>query len=76
MVNCLSSCYYWDISFDHDLSVGQEEIVPKTNVIMALAKVMIAAAWADGSVNNDEINSLKDLLFQLPEMTDSDLKPI
>ena len=46
--------------------------MPKTNVIMALAKVMIAAAWADGSINNDEINSLKDLLFQLPEMTASD----
>jgi uncharacterized tellurite resistance protein B-like protein len=39
---------------------------------MALAKVMIAAAWADGDVNNDEMNSLKDLLFQLPEMTASD----
>jgi uncharacterized tellurite resistance protein B-like protein len=39
---------------------------------MALAKVMIAAAWADGSVTNEEMNSLKDLLFQLPEMTASD----
>ena len=46
--------------------------MPKSNVIMALAKVLIAAAWADGSVTNDEINSLKDLLFQLPEMTASD----
>ena len=46
--------------------------MPKTNVIMALAKVLIAAAWADGSIDNDEINSLKDLLFQLPEMTASD----
>jgi uncharacterized tellurite resistance protein B-like protein len=44
----------------------------KSNVVMALAKVMIAAAWADGTINNDEINSLKDLLFQLPEMTASD----
>jgi uncharacterized tellurite resistance protein B-like protein len=44
----------------------------KSSVVMALAKVMIAAAWADGSINNDEINSLKDLLFQLPEMTASD----
>ena len=39
---------------------------------MALAKVMIAAAWADGTISNDEINNLKDLLFQLPEMTASD----
>ena len=39
---------------------------------MALAKVMIATAWTDGSVTNEEMNSLKDLLFQLPEMTASD----
>lgn len=41
-------------------------------VIKPLAKVMIAAAWSDGSISNDEINCLKDLLFQLPEMTASD----
>lgn len=41
-------------------------------VVMALSKVMIAAAWADGNVSREEINSLKDLLFQLPEMTASD----
>jgi len=46
--------------------------VPRSDAIMALAKVMIAAAWADGSISNDEMNSLKDLLFQLPEMTTSD----
>jgi len=46
--------------------------VSESNAVMALAKVMIAAAWADGSINNDEMNSLKDLLFQLPEMTASD----
>ncbi len=44
----------------------------KSDAIMALAKVMIAAAWADGSVSHEELNSLKDLLFQLPEMTASD----
>ncbi|MGW8251633.1 MAG: tellurite resistance TerB family protein [Anaerolineales bacterium] len=43
-----------------------------SNVIMALAKVMIATAWADGSITNDEINCLKDLLFQMPEMTARD----
>lgn len=43
-----------------------------SNVVKALAKVMIAAAWADGSVSYQEINSLKDLLFQLPGMTASD----
>ena len=41
-------------------------------VIMALAKVMVAAAWADGDVSLDEVNSLKDLLFHLPEMTAGD----
>ena len=54
------------------MNTGQEEIVPKSDAIMALAKVMIAAAWADGSASHEEINSLKDLLFQLPEMTASD----
>ena len=43
-----------------------------SDVITALAKVLIATAWADGSVTYQEINSLKDLLFQLPEMTASD----
>jgi uncharacterized tellurite resistance protein B-like protein len=43
-----------------------------TKVVMALGKVMIAAAWADGNVSREEINSLKDLLFQLPDMTASD----
>jgi uncharacterized tellurite resistance protein B-like protein len=42
------------------------------NTIKTIAKVMIAAAWADGSVSPEEINSLKDLLFQLPDMTASD----
>jgi uncharacterized tellurite resistance protein B-like protein len=46
--------------------------MPKTDLIMALAKVIIAAAWADGEVANEEINSLKDLLFQLPNMTAKD----
>jgi uncharacterized tellurite resistance protein B-like protein len=39
---------------------------------MPLAKVMIATAWADGTIQNDEINNLKDLLFQLHGMTASD----
>ncbi len=43
-----------------------------SEIVMPLAKVMIAAAWADGSITRDEINSLKDLLFQLPEMTAND----
>ncbi|MCJ7621991.1 MAG: TerB family tellurite resistance protein [Anaerolineaceae bacterium] len=41
-------------------------------LIMALAKVIIAAAWSDGEMSLSEINSLKDLLFHLPDLTSSD----
>jgi uncharacterized tellurite resistance protein B-like protein len=44
----------------------------QSRLIMALAKVIIAAAWADGKISNEEINSLKDLLFRLPDMTARD----
>lgn len=37
------------------------------NVILALAKVIIAAAWADGDMTNEEINSVKDLVFRLTQ---------
>jgi hypothetical protein len=37
-------------------------------MIMTLGKVIVAAAWADGEVAHDEVNSLKDLLFHLPEL--------
>ncbi|MCB0163040.1 MAG: TerB family tellurite resistance protein [Anaerolineae bacterium] len=40
--------------------------MPSENLIMTLGKVIVAAAWADGEITNDEINSLKDLLFYLP----------
>jgi len=32
---------------------------------MDLSKLLIAAAWADGKLQNEEINSLKDLIFSL-----------
>jgi uncharacterized tellurite resistance protein B-like protein len=38
------------------------------DLILTLAKVIIAAAWADGEVTLEEINSLKYLLFQLPNV--------
>jgi len=38
--------------------------------IMNLAKLMIAAAWADGTLSNEEKNSLKDLMFSFPELSD------
>lgn len=37
-------------------------------LILTLAKVIIAAAWADGEISHEEENSLKDLLFQLPQI--------
>ena len=38
------------------------------NFIFTLSKVIIAAAWADGEIHHDERNSLKDLLFRLPQI--------
>jgi uncharacterized tellurite resistance protein B-like protein len=35
------------------------------NLILKLARVLIAVAWVDGEVSTEEINSLKDLLFRL-----------
>jgi len=40
-----------------------------SSLILTLGKVLVAAAWADHRVTLDEINSLKDLLFRLPELT-------
>lgn len=42
------------------------------NLILTLGKVLIAAAWADGKITHEEINSLKDLLFRLPKLSDRD----
>lgn len=44
----------------------------KNDLILSLAKVIVAAAWADGELGHDEVNSLKDLLFRLPDLTASD----
>ena len=40
--------------------------------IIDLAKVLIAASWADGQLTNEEINALKDLLFSLGEVSADD----
>jgi uncharacterized tellurite resistance protein B-like protein len=37
-----------------------------------LAKLLIAAAWADGEVTSDEVNILKDLIFNLPDINGKD----
>lgn len=39
------------------------------DLIMTLGKVIIAAAWADGEITNDEENCLKDLIYNLPDVT-------
>ena len=43
--------------------------MPGREFIMDLAKLLIAAAWADGELQNEEINSLKDLLFNLEDVS-------
>ncbi len=35
------------------------------DVLLKLARVIIAIAWVDGEVTNEEVNSLKDLLFKM-----------
>ncbi len=34
-------------------------------IILKLARVIIAVAWSDGEMSNDEVNCLKDLLFTM-----------
>ena len=41
-------------------------------MILELAKMAIAASWADGVLSNDEINALKDLLFRIDDVTGED----
>jgi uncharacterized tellurite resistance protein B-like protein len=46
--------------------------MPQERLIMTLAKVLIAAAWADGDLSHEEINSMKDLLWRLPQLSARD----
>ncbi len=41
----------------------------RQSLILALAKVLVAAAWADGDLDHEEVNSMKDLLWRLPQLT-------
>lgn len=41
----------------------------KESLILALAKVLVAAAWADGELTHEEANSMKDLLWRLPQLS-------
>ena len=44
----------------------------KNSLEYKLAKLLIAASWADGDIHTDEINVLKDLIFNLPGITGED----
>ena len=44
----------------------------RTGLVMELAKLVVAAAWADGKLTHDEINALKDLVFRLPDINARD----
>lgn len=44
-------------------------VTDRSELVMTLGKVLIAAAWADHDLADEEVNSLKDLLFHLPDLT-------
>ena len=44
----------------------------RKDLIMTLAKALIAAAWSDGEISLDERNCLKDFLFNLRELSARD----
>jgi uncharacterized tellurite resistance protein B-like protein len=44
----------------------------RKELIMTLAKTLIAAAWSDGEISLDERNCLKELLFNLRDLTAHD----
>jgi uncharacterized tellurite resistance protein B-like protein len=39
------------------------------HLILTLAKVVLAEAWADGELTREEVNSMKDVLFRLPQIS-------
>ncbi len=50
----------------------QDAIMNRQHLVLDLSKLVIAAAWADGKMCNDEKNALKDLLFHLDEVSGED----
>ena len=48
----------------------------RKNLVMSLAKLMIAAAWADQKLSNSEINALKDLLFTIGGISGEDWREL
>ncbi len=49
-------------------------MTPSKDFIMDLARLTVAAAWADGELANDEVNALKELLWGLEHVTEDDWK--
>ena len=50
--------------------------MPSHSLKFKLAKVLIAVAWADGRLANEELNALKDLLFGIPEISQDEWKKL
>jgi uncharacterized tellurite resistance protein B-like protein len=48
---------------------GREAGMADKSFILELGKLLIGAAWADGTLSATEVNGLKELLFQLPEIS-------
>lgn len=48
----------------------------ETPIAKALARVIIAAGWADGELQREEVDCLKDLLFQLPDLSVEDWREL
>ena len=40
--------------------------MPDRNLVLSIAKVALAAAWADGEITPKEVNSVKEVLMRLP----------
>jgi uncharacterized tellurite resistance protein B-like protein len=53
-----------------------EKQMAEQRLIPTLAKVVVAAAWADGDVDAAEIECLKDLIFRLAQSEDEETAPI
>jgi len=50
--------------------------MPEKSFILDLGKLIIAAAWADGKLTHDEVNSLKEVLFSLKEISGDEWKKL
>lgn len=50
--------------------------MPSSRLKFKLAKVLIAAAWADGRLANEELNALKDFLFGIPDISPGDWRKL